>query len=73
MASQNLVNIGSGNGLLPEDIRPFPEPKLTYHYQGCVAFTWEKIQWVSKLLFCVMSLKIIYSKSYSHISQDTMS
>ena len=25
------VNIGSGNGLLPEGTKPLPEPMLTYH------------------------------------------
>ena len=25
------VNIGSGNGLLPDDTKPLPEPMLTYH------------------------------------------
>ena len=25
------VNIGSGNGLLPDGIKPLPEPMLTYH------------------------------------------
>ena len=34
MASQNLVNIGSGNGLLPDGTKPLPEPMLIYHYIG---------------------------------------
>ena len=25
------VNIGSGNGLLPDSTKPLPEPMLTYH------------------------------------------
>ena len=25
------VNIGSGNGLLPDGTKPLPEPMLTYH------------------------------------------
>ena len=29
MASENLVNIGSGNGLLPDSTKPLPEPVLT--------------------------------------------
>ena len=28
---QNLVNLGSGNGLLPDDTKPLPEPMSTYH------------------------------------------
>ena len=31
MATQILVNIGSGNGLLPGGTKPFTEPMLTYH------------------------------------------
>ena len=30
MAFENLVNIASGNGLLPDDAKPLPEPTLTY-------------------------------------------
>ena len=35
MASQNLVNIGSGKGLLPDGTKPLPEP-----YQTKVALTY---------------------------------
>ena len=31
MATEIWVNIGSGNGLLPDGIKPLPEPTLTYH------------------------------------------
>ena len=31
MATENWVNIGSGNGLLSEGTKPLPEPMLTYH------------------------------------------
>ena len=31
------VNIGSGNGLLPDGTKPLPEPMLTYHQWGNVA------------------------------------
>ena len=30
MASRIFVNIGSGNGLLPDGTKPLPEPKLTF-------------------------------------------
>ena len=30
MAKENWVNIGSGNGLLPDGTKPSPEPMLTY-------------------------------------------
>ena len=31
MALEILVNIGSGNGLLPDGTKPLPETMLTYH------------------------------------------
>ena len=31
MGTENCVNIGSGNGLLPDGTKPLPESKLTYH------------------------------------------
>ena len=34
------VNIGSGNGLLPDCTKPLPEPMLTYHQWGSLAIIW---------------------------------
>ena len=31
MMTEIRVNIGSGNGLLPDDTKPLPEPMLTDH------------------------------------------
>ena len=31
METQIWVNIGQGDGLLPDDTKPLPEPVLTYH------------------------------------------
>ena len=31
MATEIWVNIGSGNGLLPDGTEPLPDPMLTYH------------------------------------------
>ena len=39
MASQILVNTGSGNGLLPDGTEPLPEPVLIYIIS--------KVQWHS--------------------------
>ena len=33
-----LVNICSGNGLLPDGTKPLPEPMLTYHHWNLVTF-----------------------------------
>ena len=59
-ASVNLVNIGSGNGLLPDGTKPLPTPILTNHQWHLVTFTWGKfhrkssrylsLTWVWKLL-----------------------
>ena len=32
MVTQIWVNIGSGNGLLPDGTKPLPEPVLSYHH-----------------------------------------
>ena len=34
------VNIGSGNGLLPDGSKPLPGPMSANHHWGFVAFTW---------------------------------
>ena len=39
------VNIGPGNGLLPDGTNPLPEPMLTCHQWCSVAFTWDKFNW----------------------------
>ena len=36
----DLVNIGSGNGLVPLGTKPLPEPLLTYHHQSPMSFIW---------------------------------
>ena len=38
MASQNLVNIGSSNDLVPDGTKPLPEPVLTNQQRGLVTF-----------------------------------
>ena len=40
MATHSCVNIGSGNGLLPDGIKPLLEPMSPNHQWGFVAFTW---------------------------------
>ena len=42
MVTQIWVNIGSGNGLLPDGTKPLPEPMLTYHQRSSLAFTFEQ-------------------------------
>ena len=38
MAPDNVINIGSGNGLSPHSNKPLHEANLPYHYYGSVAF-----------------------------------
>ena len=52
MATQNWVNIGSGNGLVPYGTKPLPEPMLTNHQ---MAISHE----MPKIVILDLSLKII--------------
>ena len=40
MTPYNLVNIDSGNGMLPDNTKPLPGSMLINHQWGLVAFTW---------------------------------
>ena len=42
MATRICVNIGSGNGLLPDGTKPLPEPNLSSHQWDSVAFALEQ-------------------------------
>ena len=49
-----------GKGLLPDGTKPLPEPLSTSHWWDSVLFTNRAIaQWMPKLLFCMVCLKII--------------
>ena len=37
-----IVNIGSDDGLLPDNYKQLPEPMLTSHQWGPVIFTWKQ-------------------------------
>ena len=37
-----IVNIGSGNGLVPGGTKPLPEPMLSYRKEGPVTFIWRQ-------------------------------
>ena len=64
MATVILDNIGSGNGLLPDGTKPLPEPMLTYHQRGSVAYFWE--QELLKVSIQDMSLKKTFWKIFSN-------
>ena len=61
MTTEILVNIGSGNGLLPDSTKPLPEPMLTYHQYGPVIFIWEQFHkgYIPQPKTIKISLKII--------------
>ena len=66
------VNISSGNGLLPVNSKPLPEPMLTYHQLGPVAITWGQFQEKYLSSITKVSLKITYLKIW-FISQGSVS
>ena len=43
MATWNWVNIGWGNGLLPDGTKPLPEPMLTHNQWDPLTITWKQI------------------------------
>ena len=71
MASEALVNIGSCNGLLPDNTKPLPAPMLTYHQWGPMTIIWEQFHkgYKPKPSMINISLKI-YNLEFIHISQS---
>ena len=53
IAIEILVNMGSGNGLLPAGAKPLPEPLLTNHQQGLVSYLslWSLIWFWKSLIY----------------------
>ena len=73
MASEILVNIGSGNGLVPNGAKPIPEPVLTYHQWGPATFIWGQFH---KKYLIYQELKLAWNllfQNFIHISQGPMS
>ena len=77
METQNWINIGSGNGLLPDGTKPLPEPMLTYQEWSPVAFTWEPFHKFTYNARAAGLYNGLYNENYTalycHISQDPMS
>ena len=72
MATEIWVNIGSGNGLLPDGTKPLPKPMLTYHQWRPVTFI---LGWFNKRCLNHQSLKSIWKlhiKDLIQISQGPM-
>ena len=58
MATEIWVNIGSGNGLLPDGTKPLPEPMLTNDQWGVVAFTWKYKKFIFEKGFKFTNLRL---------------
>ena len=44
IATENWVDIDSGNCFVSDDAKPVPEPVSTYHRRGSVTFIWDIFQ-----------------------------
>ena len=67
MVTQNLVNIGSGNGLMPVGTKPLPEPMLTYHHWNPSAFSWQQFHRLLWISLTTKYLKTTYLKILPHL------
>ena len=67
MTTEIWVNIGSGNGLLPDGTKPLPEPMLTYHQGGQVTITLRTILLeIHQPSITKITLKITYLKFHKN-------
>ena len=62
MATWNWVNIGPGNGLLPDSTKPLSEPMLTCHQQSPVAFILEHYDKIKRH----QSVKKVWELHFQH-------
>ena len=65
------VNIGSGNGLLPDVTEPLPEPMLTYHQWGPVALFQRQFHINCSRIKCMKEVWRLHFKNSSHVSGAT--
>ena len=71
MATWIWVNIGLGNGLLPDGTKSLPEPLLTWYRWGSVAFNWEQFSInCSKSSIGKIYWKIIHLRLLSNLPGD---
>ena len=61
MATEILVNIGSGNGFVPDGTKPLPEPMLTDYQWSPVIFILRQFQkkWLNHPSITDINLKIM--------------
>ena len=68
MAIGNRVNIGPGNGLLPDGTKPLPETMLTYHQWSLVTITWAQFH---KRYFSHHLLKLTWKLLFKNVIQTS--
>ena len=67
MATYIWVDIGSGNGLMPDSTKPVPESMLISHQESPITFIWGQFR---KSATTKISLKIIYPKFVIEVIVD---
>ena len=70
MTTEISVNIGSGNGLLPDGTKPLPKPMLTSDSLAPVVFCLPEINFTADAQAILYNSKL---SSYCHISKAPMS
>ena len=74
MTSEKLVNIGSGNGLLPDGTKPLPEPMLSHHQRGNVEFIWGQFhdKFSGYMYIYLIRIRKLLIQNYSRSSHEPM-
>ena len=68
MVTQIWVDIGSGNGLVPDGTKPLPKPVLIYNQWGSMTFPFQLLSHVFKISFCNLTrLKTTLVKLLLHL------
>ena len=70
MATYILVNIDSGNGLLPDGTKPLPEPMLTYQQRCSVTFKWEEFHMKVLSIWFLKYVRKLHSETTSKLHGD---
>ena len=70
MVSYVFVNLGSGNGLVPEGTKPLLESRLTYHQWGPMVFIWGQLQ-CTRYIISVKYMWKLHALNINHICQES--
>ena len=72
MATYIWANVGSGNGLLPDAIKPLSEPMISSFKHGCSIFPWEQLHYKCPSYYSFKSVWALYFYNYCHTSHEPM-